>query len=147
MAQIVCPNCAALNRVPNTRPAQAALCGKCKQRLFTAEPLAVNQLQFERHLQHNDIPLIVDFWAAWCGPCQMMAPAFVQAAARIEPRARFLKVDTECEQQLATRYAVRSIPTIMIFSAGQETARSAGALDLNRLLAWVSSNLPPMPAN
>jgi len=146
MTQLVCPHCAALNRLPDNKPALAAQCGKCKKMLFMAEPLAVNLQQFERHLHHNSIPLIVDFWAAWCGPCKMMAPVFQQAATQLEPRARLLKVDTESEQLLASRYAVRSIPTIMIFSAGHETARSAGALDLNRLLAWVKPYLPPMPA-
>jgi thioredoxin 2 len=141
MPQIVCPHCEALNRIPDNKPAQAAICGKCKQRLFTGEPLAVNQQQFERQLSKSDVPLVVDFWAAWCGPCKMMAPVFHQAAGKLEPQVRLLKVDTESEQQLASRYAVRSIPTIMIFSAGQEKARIAGALDLNRLLAWVKQNL------
>ena len=146
MPQIVCPHCEALNRLPDNAlqdksRAQAAICGKCKQRLFTSEPLVVNQQQFERQLQKSDVPLVVDFWAAWCGPCKMMAPVFHQAAAKLEPQVRLLKVDTESEQALASRYAVRSIPTIMIFSAGQEKARIAGALDLNRLLAWVNQNL------
>lgn len=141
MPQIVCPHCEALNRLPDNKPAQAAHCGKCKQQLFTGEPLPVNQQQFERQLQKSDVPLVVDFWAAWCGPCKMMAPVFHQAAAKLEPQVRLLKVDTESEQPLALRYAVRSIPTIMIFSAGQEKARIAGALDLNRLLAWVNQNL------
>ncbi|HEX5635774.1 MAG TPA: thioredoxin TrxC [Gammaproteobacteria bacterium] len=146
MPQIVCPHCEAINRLPETAlldksRAQAANCGKCKHPLFTAEPLAVNQSQFERQLQKSDVPLVVDFWAAWCGPCKMMAPVFHQAAGKLEPQVRLLKVDTESEQQLAARYAVRSIPTIMIFSAGQEKARIAGALDLNRLLAWVTQNL------
>ncbi|MDQ1362936.1 MAG: thioredoxin 2 [Pseudomonadota bacterium] len=141
MMQVVCPHCDALNRLPENKPAQAANCGKCKQRLFTGEPLNVSQPQFERQLQKSDVPLVVDFWAAWCGPCKMMAPVFHQAAARLEPQVRLLKVDTEAEQLLTSRYAVRSIPTIMIFSAGQEKARIAGALDLNRLLAWVNQNL------
>ena len=141
MPQIVCPHCEALNRLPDNKPAQAAHCGKCKQRLFTGEPLPVNQQQFERQLQKSDVPLVVDFWAEWCGPCKMMAPVFAQAAAKLEPQVRLLKVDTESEQPLALRYAVRSIPTIMIFFAGQEKARIAGALDLNRLQTWVNQNL------
>lgn len=141
MTQVVCPHCAALNRLPTDKPALAAHCGKCKQLLFSGEPLNVNRQQFERQLQKSDVPLVVDFWAAWCGPCKMMTPVFHQAAARLEPQVRLLKVDTEAEQMLASQYAVRSIPTIMIFSAGQEKARIAGALDLNRLLAWVNQNL------
>lgn len=146
MPQIVCPHCEAINRLPDNALADraratSAQCGKCKHRLFSGAPLAVNQQQFDRHLQKSELPLIVDFWAAWCGPCKMMAPVFAQAAGQLEPQARLLKVDTESEQALASRYAVRSIPTIMIFSAGQEKARIAGALDLNRLLAWVNQNL------
>ena len=139
--QLVCGHCGAINRIPDDRPAQQAKCGKCSKSLFNQAPLNVTQAQFDRHLFKSDVPLIVDFWADWCGPCKMMAPAFQQAASRIEPRARLLKVDTEQEQGLSARYAIRSIPTIMIFSAGQEKARIAGALDLNRLLAWVTQNL------
>lgn len=139
--QLVCPHCATLNRLPENKPARAAQCGKCKQPLFNAEPLDVSEAEFDRHLHKSDIPLVVDFWAAWCGPCKMMAPVFHQAAAQIEPRARLLKVDTEREQVLAARYGIRSIPTLMIFSAGQEKARLAGALDINRLTAWINQHI------
>lgn len=139
--QLVCPHCSTLNRVPETRPAQSAKCGKCSKALFTGHPLAVDQTAFNRHLLKSDIPLVVDFWAAWCGPCKMMAPVFEQAAARVEPRARLLKVDTEREQQLAANYGIRSIPTLMVFSGGQEVARMAGALDLQSLLAWINQHI------
>ncbi|HEY9052743.1 MAG TPA: thioredoxin TrxC [Gammaproteobacteria bacterium] len=139
--QLVCPHCATLNRLPESKPAQSAKCGKCGKALFTGHPLAVDHAAFNRHLHKSDIPLVVDFWAAWCGPCKMMAPVFEQAAGRIEPRARLLKVDTESEQSLASAYGIRSIPTLVVFSGGQEVARMAGALDLQSLLAWINQHI------
>ena len=139
--QLVCPHCAALNRLPEAKPPAQAKCGKCHQPLFSAQALAVTQAMFERMLHKSDIPLVVDFWAAWCGPCKMMAPIFEQTAQQIEPRARLLKVDTEAEQTLAARYQIRSIPTLMVFSAGKEIARVSGALDQSSLLAWINQNI------
>lgn len=139
--QLVCPQCAAINRLPEHKPAEAAKCGKCASLLFTRQALNVTQAQFDRHLHKSDIPLVVDFWADWCAPCKMMAPAFQQAAAQIEPRARLLKVNTELEQGLSTRYAIRSIPTLMVFSAGQEVARMSGALDLSNLRSWINNHI------
>lgn len=139
--QLVCPHCSALNRIPHTRPAAEAKCGKCHKALFTAQALPVNQAMFDRMLHKSDIPLVVDFWAAWCGPCKMMAPTFEKAAQHIEPRARLLKVDTEAEQALSARYQIRSIPTLMVFSAGKEIARVSGALDQNSLMSWINQNI------
>ncbi|MCW8955528.1 MAG: thioredoxin TrxC [Gammaproteobacteria bacterium] len=139
--QLVCPHCSAINRLPVDKPAQAAKCGKCSKSLFGQMPVNVNQAQFDRHLHKSDVPLVVDFWADWCGPCKMMAPAFQQAATKIEPRARLLKVNTEQEQGLSARYAIRSIPTLMVFSAGQEVARMSGALDLGNLLSWINNHI------
>lgn len=139
--QLVCPHCSALNRVPDDKPADAASCGKCHKQLFTSRPLDVNLVQFDRQFQKSDIPLVVDFWAAWCGPCKMMAPAFEQVAKQIEPRARLLKVNTEIEQVLAARYSIRSIPTLMIFSNAQELARMSGALDASGLQAWIKKHI------
>ena len=139
--QLVCPHCSALNRLPDNRPALEASCGKCHKQLFSGHALAVSQAAFDRLLQKNDTPLVVDFWAAWCGPCKMMAPAFEQAAQQIEPRARLLKVDTEAEQGLAARYQIRSIPTLMVFSAGKEKARISGALDQSSLVGWINQNI------
>jgi len=139
--QLVCPHCAALNRISDSRPPAQAKCGKCHQALFTAQTLPVSQVMFDRMLHKSDTPLVVDFWAEWCGPCKMMAPVFEQTAQQIEPRARFLKVDTEAEQALAARYQIRSIPTLMVFSAGKEIARVSGALDQSSLLAWINQNI------
>ncbi len=139
--QLVCPHCQALNRIPEGKPPAQASCGKCHQPIFSGSPLIANQALFERMLLKNDTPLVVDFWAEWCGPCKMMAPAFEQAASQIEPRARLLKVNTELEQQLSARYQIRSIPTLMVFSSGKETARLSGALDLSSLLSWINQNI------
>jgi len=139
--QLVCPHCAALNRIPDSKSARDANCGKCHRPLFIAQALAVSQAMFDRMLTKSELPLVVDFWADWCGPCKMMAPAFQQAAQQIEPRARLLKVNTEAEQALAARYQIRSIPTLMVFSAGKETARVSGALDQSSLLAWINQNI------
>jgi thioredoxin 2 len=139
--QLVCPHCAALNRISDNRSPTQAKCGKCQLPLFTAQALPVSQAMFDRMLYKSDTPLVVDFWADWCGPCKMMAPIFEQTAQQIEPRARLLKVDTEAEQTLATRYQIRSIPTLMVFSAGKEVARVSGALDQSSLLAWINQNI------
>jgi len=139
--QLVCPHCLALNRVPDNKSAKQANCGKCHKGLFTGRALAVNTQTFERMLAKDDSPLVVDFWAAWCGPCKMMAPTFEQAASQVEPRARLLKIDTEAEQNLAARYQIRSIPTLMVFSSGKEKARVSGALDQSSLTAWINQNI------
>ena len=136
---VVCPRCDAANRVPAERLADGGTCGKCKAPLFAGEPLELNAANFETHLARSDIPLLVDFWAPWCGPCRSMAPAFAAAAKQLEPEFRLAKVNTEDEQQLAARFGIRSIPTLALFRNGREVARQAGAMDASTLMRWVRS--------
>lgn len=134
---VVCPRCDAVNRVPAERLGEEARCGKCRTSLFGGAPLALDEGRFPKHLGRSDLPLVVDFWAPWCGPCRAMAPAFEAVAGRIEPRARLVKVNTEDNQGLAQRYGIRSIPTLVIFKAGKEVARTSGALDARSLEDWI----------
>jgi len=137
---VICPHCHAANRLPAGRLADGGTCGKCKAALFTGEPVELGAANFDAHAGRSDIPLLVDFWAPWCGPCRAMAPAFAQAAKQLEPEFRLAKVDTEEEQQLAARFGIRSIPTLALFRNGQEVARQAGAMDAASLMRWVRSH-------
>ena len=137
---VICAHCGAINNVPLPRMSEQPKCGKCKQPVMTAQPLALNEAGFERYLNKSQQPLLVDFWAPWCGPCKMMAPVFAQAASQLEPQFRLIKINTEEEQNLAGRMRIQSIPTLAIFRNGQEVIRQPGAMGLNDLVNWARSN-------
>ncbi len=133
---VVCPNCDSVNRVPGAKLGREPKCGRCHAEVFPGKPIALHEGNFSRHIERSDIPVLVDFWAAWCGPCQVMAPIFAQAARELEPNMRLAKVDTEAAQGLALQFGIRSIPSLVVFRGGREVARIAGALALPDLLRW-----------
>jgi thioredoxin 2 len=137
---IVCPHCRAVNRVLSERIGDHAKCGSCRSELFTHHPIELSEADFDRHVESNGIPLVVDFWASWCAPCRSMAPHFERAAAELEPRFRLAKVDTESAPGLAQRFGIRGIPTVVMFRDGREVARQSGAMDLPTIVQWVRAH-------
>jgi thioredoxin 2 len=133
---IVCPHCDGVNRVPKAKLAHSPVCGTCAKALFCGTPVDLAGARFDKHVTRSQIAVLVDFWAPWCGPCRSMAPAYAQAAAQLEPQCRVVKVNTEEAQELATRYAIRSIPTLALFKNGREVARQPGAMDSAGIVAW-----------
>jgi thioredoxin 2 len=133
----VCPHCAAVNRVPRDRPAAEAVCGACKAKLFTGEPIVLTGKTFDKHIERNDAPVIVDFWAPWCGPCRAMAPVLDRAAKELEPRARFAKVNVDEEPAIAARYGIHGIPTLIAFEKGSVAKQHAGLVDIDFLRSLV----------
>jgi thioredoxin 2 len=134
---IVCPHCDTINRVPRQRLWDRARCGSCHRPFYEGRPAALDiAARFERHAMHSDIPLLVDFWAAWCGPCKAMAPIFEQAAAELEPELRLVKVNSDAAPEVLQSFGIQSIPTLMLMHHGKEIARQSGVMPLSRLLAW-----------
>lgn len=137
---VVCAHCDAVNRVAAARLREAPVCGNCHQRLFSGQTRELSQANFQRFIERNDLPVVVDFWAPWCQPCLAMAPEYAAAAGELEPEARLTKVNTEANPNLANEFRIRSIPTLALFKAGSEVARQSGALTKADIVRWVRSH-------
>ena len=133
----VCPHCGTTNRLPKDKPAGAAKCGSCGKAVFSGQPVDLSAKTFTKQINNSEIPVVVDFWADWCGPCKAMAPAFKQAAKAMEPNARFAKINTQKEQALGSRFRIQAIPTMVVFKNGKEVARKSGAMTAQQIKAWV----------
>jgi thioredoxin 2 len=138
---IVCARCNSVVRVPEDRLQEAAKCPKCQSALFTGKPIAQTTAAFDQHVARNDLPLVVDFWAPWCGPCRMMEPHYERIASQFERQARFAKVNSDDEPQLSARFHIRGIPTLIAFKNGREIARQSGAMEANSLTRWLQATV------
>ena len=139
--QIVCGQCGKINRLPAERAATKARCGSCHQPIFSGHPIEADELAFDRHLAHNDIPVLVDLWAPWCGPCRAMAPMFERAAQQLEPGVRLLKLNSDKAPAVSSRFGISGIPTLLLMRGGREIARTSGAMDTRNIVAWTTAGL------
>ncbi|MGD8378924.1 MAG: thioredoxin TrxC [Gammaproteobacteria bacterium] len=139
--ELVCPHCQAVNRVPAARLEEKPACGRCHGSLFDGHPVDLDEAGFDRHLKRDGVPVVLDIWAPWCGPCKAMAPAFEQAARELEPRVRFAKLNADNAPNVSARYGIRGIPTVIVFNNGREIARQSGAMSAPQLGQWLRQHI------